>query len=384
MRLRAVPVLLALAVCLALAGPAAAQPGTPVGGAPLGESEVVVREDPDVPDLPKVSASSYVIADADSGQVLAAKDAHGRYRPASTLKVLTAITLIPRLDPEQTVHPKREDVNVEGSKVGVTTEMSYQVQDLFHGLLLASGNDAALALARGAGGLERTLELMNAKAQKLHAYDTVAKTPNGLDRPGQRSSAYDLALIARAAMQIPEYRQYIGTERTTFPAPDGGSFAINNHNDLLTEYDGAVGGKTGYTSKAGATYIGTAQRDGRTVLITLMHSEPQLWEDTTALLDWGFDAAGEVDPVGHLVEPGPRTTPAAGSSDAASSAPHSTAAGKAGAPQMTRESLTGTSARGWLGILVPSTLAAVTLSVASVLLLRRRPARRYRGRRRAG
>lgn len=389
MRLRAVSVLLALGVLLGLAvpagqpDPAAAQPESPVGGKQLDESGVVAQEGPGVPELPEVSASSYVVADTENGRVLAAKDPHGRYRPASTLKVLTALTLIPRLDAEDTIRPQHEDVSVEGSKVGVTTEMSYQVEDLFHGLLLASGNDAALALARGAGGLERTLELMNAKAEELHAYDTAAKTPNGLDQPGQRSSAYDLALIARAAMQIPEYRQYISTERTTFPAPDGGSFAINNHNDLLTDYEGTIGGKTGYTSKAGATYIGTAQRDGRTILITLMHSEPRLWEDATALLDWGFAASGQVEPVGKLVEPGPRAASAARSPAPAesSSAP---GAEEDSAPDMARESLTRTSGPNWRGVLVPAALAAVTLSTVSVLLLRHWPHRRYRGRRRAG
>lgn len=320
---RALTAVLALLVLSAtLVGPGqatAAEEGTPVGGQLLGKDGVVVHGQSDVPRLPKVSAKSYVIADADSGAVLAAKDPHGRYRPASTLKILTAITLIPELAKDAKVRPKRRAVAVEGSRVGVVTDMRYSVKDLFLGLLLASGNDAALVLARAAGGLDHTLAMMNDTADRLHAYDTTAKTPNGLDRPGQRSSAYDLALLARNGLEMPVFRDYVSTVRTKFPAPKGKSFWIHNHNDLLTEYKGCIGVKTGYTTKAESTFVGAAKRDGRTIIVTLMHAKPQSWEeDAEALLDWGFAAAGDVRPVGQLVEPGPTAspTPSDSSSDA--------------------------------------------------------------------
>ncbi len=354
---------------------AAAESGGPVGGAPLGREGVVVHQEPGVPALPEVSARSYVVADATTGTVLAAKDAHGRYRPASTLKVLTAITLIPRLDRDEKVRPSPRAVRVEGSKVGLTTKMRYRVEDLFRGLLLSSGNDAALALAHAAGGLEHTVDLMNATADRLHAQDTVAKTPHGLDRPGQYSSAYDLALFFRAGLAMPAFRDYVGTVRAEFPAPDGTPYQIGNHNDLLTEYEGAVGGKTGYTSEAEATYVGAARRDGHTIIIALMHSDPRYWNDAEALLDWGFAAAGEVEPVGRLVEPGPhrdRDRPLA-----RPAAKQRVAAGPGGANG---------AADGPIGddrfAVVLAAVSALTLTGFALRPLRPRPEPRYRGRRR--
>lgn len=290
-------------------------PGTDevVGGPLLARDGTVVRDAAGVRDLPKVSASSYVVADHETGEVLAAKDPHGHYRPASTIKILTAVTLIPRLDPDDKVRPTQRDCNVEGSKVGLTPKLKYPVDDLFHGLMLASGNDAALALARGAGGLDRTLELMNETARRLRAYDTVARTPHGLDKKGQRSSAYDLALLARHGLDMPEFRDYVTTVRTKFPAPKDKSYQIQNHNRLLLpgpdRYKGAIGLKNGWTSKAKASFVGAAKRDGHTIIIALMHSEPYFWKDARQLLNWGFHARGEVEPVGTLVEPTPTATP---------------------------------------------------------------------------
>lgn len=387
MRLRACAAFV-LAALLALAQPAAAaavDERGPIGGPLLGRSGVVVRDSGGAPKPPKVSASSYVVADAKTGQILAAKDPHGRYRPASTLKVLTAITLIPKLDKDQKVQPRREDVDVEGSRVGITTKMRYRVEDLFLGLMLASGNDAALALARAGGGLRHTLALMNAKADELHAYDTTAETPNGLDRPGQRSSAYDLALFARAGLDLPAFREYIGTARAEFPAPKGKSFQISHHDDLLTEYKGSIGGKTGYTTKAESTYVGMAERDGRTLIVTFLHAKPASWqEDATDLVDWGF-AVGETEPVGELVEPGPlpSATPAETAAPAVPLAPEESDAPARGTA--VREMLTEGTLADRFGMVLLAVLAALVLSGSALLLrLRRRPARRYQGRRRQG
>lgn len=376
MRLRVLPVLIVLAALVAPARVAGADVDRPVGGPLLGRDGMVVHREDGVPKPPKVSASSYVVADAETGEILAAKDPHGRYRPASTLKALTAVTLIPRLERDEKVKPQDEDIAVEGSKVGITTKMRYSVEDLFLGMLLASGNDAALALARAGGGLDRTLNLMNAKADELHAYDTVAKTPNGLDRPDQRSSAYDLALIARAGLDMPAFRDYVSTERAKFPAPDGESFRIANHNDLLTEYEGCLGIKTGYTSKAEATYVGAAEQDGRTLVVSLMHAEPAAWEeDATDLLDWGFSAAGETRPVGTLVEPGPQPSAAAtaASRDGESAGP---ARGVSNSDTVT--------GRPWddrPSVLLLAVLgASVIVTGLTVVLIQRRPRRRYEGR----
>ncbi len=125
--------------------------------------------------------------------MLAAKDPHGRYRPASTLKTLTALTLIPKLDKNRKIKPSDRASNVEGSAVGIVPEPIYKIDDLLRALLMVSANDAAEALAEANGGMAKTLADMNKEARILQAYDTVAKTPHGLDKPGQRSSAYDLA-----------------------------------------------------------------------------------------------------------------------------------------------------------------------------------------------
>ena len=134
--------------------------------------------------LPRVQASAFVIADARTGQVLAARDPHGWYRPASTLKVLTAISLIPALNPHATTVASHEAATTEPNDVGLKAGRHYKISDLFRALLTISANDAAVALAQATGSLHRGLALMNAEAHKLQARDTVAKDPNGLDARG--------------------------------------------------------------------------------------------------------------------------------------------------------------------------------------------------------
>src|SRR5687768_3065258 len=171
--------------------------GSTVGGDDLDTRGTVVS-DGTLPLPEGVAASGWLVADAGSGEVLAARDPHGRYYPASTLKTLTLLTLAPRLDPGLVVPATVEDENVEGSRVGIVVGGQYPVSLLFQALMLQSGNDAANALARVAGGTAATLEAMNDTAESLGAYDTVAGTPSGLDVAGQSSSPYDLALIFRA------------------------------------------------------------------------------------------------------------------------------------------------------------------------------------------
>ncbi|WP_344951925.1 D-alanyl-D-alanine carboxypeptidase family protein [Sphaerisporangium flaviroseum] len=302
---------IALAGGLTLVAPgharAASDDTTPIGGALLGQRGVVV--DPAAKALPKTESSAFVIADADTGQVLAAKDAHGRYLPASTLKILTAVALIPRLNKNETIKPSAEACNVEGSAVGLTQNRIYKVDDLFRALMMVSGNDAAVALAETNGGLKRTLADMNAEARRLQARDTVAKTPNGLDQPGQSSSAYDLALIARAGLANPDFREYVSTKVAKFPAPGGEHYEMANHNRLLGRYPGMIGVKNGWTTKALGSFVGAAKRDGHTIIVSVMRHEGSFWEEVKDLLDWGFAARGQVAPVGALVGPVPKVKP---------------------------------------------------------------------------
>jgi D-alanyl-D-alanine carboxypeptidase (penicillin-binding protein 5/6) len=254
--------------------------------------------------LPVISASSYVVADARTGQVLAAKDAHGMFRPASTLKVLTAIALIPRLNPDATVVASPQATNVTPNVVGLVAGHRYKVSDLFSALLLISANDAAIALAEATGSLGQGVALMNSEASHLQAYDVVAKDPNGLDAAGQHVSAYDLALIGRQALAMPAFMKYDSALEARFPVTPAEPVTLFNQNSLLTRYPGGIGGKIGWTTAAGATYIGLARRNGVTLIVALLHC-PALTEVTygTRLLDWGFAMDGKVKPVGDLVGP---------------------------------------------------------------------------------
>ena len=299
------------------AGAAGSGPVQPVGGPLLTGSGVVVHPGSGAPTLPRgLTAAGWLVADADTGEVLAAKAPHVRFLPASTLKTLTAVTLIPRLDPDSTVRVSYRDAVVEGSKVGLVPGHEYSVRTLFTSLLVVSGNDAAGALAEAAGGMRHTVRLMNTEAQRLQALDTVARTPSGLDAPGESTSAYDLALIARAGLALPDFRDYVGTVRSRVPAPHHKHFQIYTHNRLLTSYKGAIGVKNGYTVAAQATYVGAATRGGHTMIVTLLHAQPYFWNEARALLNWGFAARGQVTPVGSLVAPVDVTTGAGDTSGA--------------------------------------------------------------------
>ena len=287
----------------------------PVGGPQLAAPGVIVNLVPGVPAPPAMPGSSFLVADMDTGQILAARAPHAPLLPASTLKALTALTLIPRLDANTQVVVQPEDVRVDGTRLGILPGTAYSVRTLLQGLLTASGNDAAYALARANDSVAVTLEEMNKTAAELGAFDTVAMDPSGLDGPGQTSSAYDLALIGRAAMKLPDFRTYVSTKAAVFPggmSSDGKmlpGFKIGSHNKLLYNYQGTIGIKNGYTIAARQTYIGAATRGGKTYIVTEMASPNGSWRPTAALLDWAFAHGTFVTPIGELVEPGTATRP---------------------------------------------------------------------------
>jgi serine-type D-Ala-D-Ala carboxypeptidase (penicillin-binding protein 5/6) len=297
----------ALAAAVAVLAAVAAAPAVPpaaIGGAQLAGRGVIVNypSSGSVPRLPDVKASAFVIADAGTGQVLAARDPHGWYRPASTLKVLTAISLIPVLNPNATVVATEQAVSVTPNVVGLLPGHAYKISDLFTALLTISANDAAVALTQATGSFGHGMAVINAEARHLQADDTFAVQPNGLDAPGQHTSAYDLALIARQALRMPAFLEYDQTITAKFPVTAKKSVTLFNQNALLTSYPGAVGGKIGWTSAAGATYVGMARRNGVTLIVTLLHC-PALTEIDAgkSLLNWGFAVDGKVRPVGTLV-----------------------------------------------------------------------------------
>lgn len=278
-----------------------------------------------------MTASAWMVSDLDTGEVLAARDPHGRYRPASIIKTLLATVAIDRLDVDRIITVTDADLEgTEGSLVGVGPGGMYSVDRLLHGLLMASGNDAATVLAHRMGGLDETVEAMNAYAAELGCTGTHAATVNGLDGPGMMTSAYDMSLIFKDAMSRPEFARIVGTEMWGFPgypagegagAPDPAAppapqaepamtadgmlinpgFVLGNDNQLLYNYPGAIGGKTGFTDDARHTFIGAAERDGRRLAVVLLDgtrvpSAP--WQQAGMLLDAGFSTDGSV---GQLV-----------------------------------------------------------------------------------
>ncbi|MDP9221201.1 MAG: D-alanyl-D-alanine carboxypeptidase, partial [Actinomycetota bacterium] len=164
-----------------------------VGGAELAASTTIWHVPAGVPRPPALPAKGYLLADLTTGQILVARDAHRPLLTASTMKVLTALTLLPRVDPSLVYRATRADANIDGSKVGIVAGSTYTPHQLFLGMMLASGNDAANALANAAGGVPTTVGLMQQEATSLGAFDTTVRDPSGLDAPGQHSSAYDLA-----------------------------------------------------------------------------------------------------------------------------------------------------------------------------------------------
>ncbi len=294
-----------------------------VGGALLSRPGTQVRLGPGAPVLPKeLSGRSWIVADAEKGEILAAHNAHWRLAPASTLKMLFADTLLPKF-PNKTQNHLVTTADLAGigdgsSLVGIKEKQTYSVRDLWLGVFLRSGNDAVHVLTSMNGGLQRTVKDMNDQAVELQALDTHVVSPDGYDAPGQVSSAYDLTLIARHGMQNEDFRRYAATARAVFPgeAKPGKkreTFEIQNTNRLLTgdigvaPYQGIAGVKNGNTTHAGATFTGVAERNGKVLLVTVMNpsSEEQhaVYREAARLLDWGFAAAGKVTPVGELVPP---------------------------------------------------------------------------------
>ncbi|WP_372504658.1 D-alanyl-D-alanine carboxypeptidase family protein [Streptomyces lavenduligriseus] len=296
-----------------------------LGGARLGMPGTQVNLAPGVPVLPKgLTARSWIVADAESGQVLAAHNAHWRLPPASTLKMLFADTVLPRF-PKDTRY-KVAPADLEGlgdgsSVVGVKEGATYSVRDLWLGVFLKSGNDAVRVLSAMNGGVRRTVEDMQKHAEELQALDTQVVSPDGYDAPEQVSSAYDLTLIARSGLQKKDFRDYCSTVSAKFGATE-----IRNTNRLLSGdsdvpvYQGIAGVKNGNTTHAGATFTGVAERGGKVLLVTVMnpekHDHNEVYKETAKLFDWGFQADGKVNPVGELVPP--RSAVPAGSTSSAS------------------------------------------------------------------
>jgi D-alanyl-D-alanine carboxypeptidase (penicillin-binding protein 5/6) len=291
-----------LAVSLLLtSGSVYAAPGeTPVGGQQLTGKGRIVNLGPEADPLPKVFASTWLVANMDTGEIYAAKGPHRLRAPASTLKTLTALAVMPQLKSEAEVRAKKKATSTYGSRVGLQRGKVYTVEDLYYALLLPSANDAAIALAQANGGVPQTVNQMNVIAKSLGALDTVAKNTSGLDAPGQISSAYDLALIGREAMKMENFADIVTTKRYAFPYKKR-TKEIYNTNRLVTQnYKGALGVKTGFTTNAGRTFIGAAERKGTRLIVVGMGIKESTATAAEKLLDWAFANKDSVTPIGTL------------------------------------------------------------------------------------
>lgn len=264
---------------IGLAAPAAADPNIQ----PIGSSSI--------PDGP---AAAWIVADMDSGQVLAGRDMYEAHPPASTIKTLLALTAIDELNLDSSVVASPADAHVECSCAGIKAGHTYTARQLLEATLLVSGNDAANTLADMLGGYDVAVDKMNAKAAAIGASNTHATSPSGLDGPGGAgwTTPHDLAAIFRAAMANPVFAQITAEPATLFPT-DTGERPLLNQDELLVRYPGAIGGKTGFTNAARKTFVGAAERDGRRLVIAMMYGlvhegGPTYWDQAATLLDWGF------------------------------------------------------------------------------------------------
>jgi D-alanyl-D-alanine carboxypeptidase (penicillin-binding protein 5/6) len=275
--------LAAAAALLTVAGVGAAPPSWADDMQPAGSVPI--------PDGP---AQTWILADLDSGQVLAGRDQYLAHPPASTIKVLLALVVLDQVSLDSTVVADVADTQVECNCVGIKPGRTYTARQLLDGLLLVSGNDAANTLAHLMGGADATVAKMNAEAASLGATGTHAATPSGLDGPGGSgaSTAHDLAVIFRAAMANPTFAHITSEPSAMFPG-DNGDQPITNQDELLTRYPGAIGGKTGFTNAARKTFVGAASRGGRRLVVAMMYGlvkpgGPTYWDQAGSLFDWGF------------------------------------------------------------------------------------------------
>jgi D-alanyl-D-alanine carboxypeptidase (penicillin-binding protein 5/6) len=255
---------------------------------------------------PAIAARSAVLMNPATGEILFAKEPHLRLPPASTTKVLTALVVLEHLDPNTRLSVSPQAASASPSRIGLRAGETAAAQDLLYGLLLKSGNDAAETLAEGAGGsINGFAELMNARAGQIGAHESHFMNPHGLPNDDHFTTAYDLALIFRQAMNHPMFADIVRTRSAALRIESGqGAFddwrmvPVNNHNRLLASYEGARGGKTGFTLKARRCFVGEVDRGGVRLIVAILNSPNSgtLWQDARTLLDYGFARYGLAPP----------------------------------------------------------------------------------------
>ena len=239
-------------------------------------------------DPPQIGAKAAVLLEASTGKVLYAQNAQAQLPMASTTKIMTALLAIEEGDLEEMVTTDASAYGVEGSSIYLQLEETISLRDLLYGLMLASGNDAAVAIAvHIANGVEQFAARMNERAREIGAVNTNFVTPNGLPDENHYTTAYDLALIAAEAMKNETFREIVSTQ---YYRTETGAVArtFKNKNQILWKYEGGNGIKTGYTQAAGRCLVFAAEREGMQ-LVGVVLSCPNMFEDAMALLDYGMD-----------------------------------------------------------------------------------------------
>jgi D-alanyl-D-alanine carboxypeptidase len=263
---------------------------------------------------PQVTGLGAAILEAPCGKTVYAFNEHATYPPASLTKMMTALVAAQKGDMSQLVTSPIDggqlSAATDGTVVGLTIGQQLTLRDLLYGLLLRSGNDAALAIAVAiGGGASGFVQMMNDEARALDLTDTNFTNPHGLDDPHLYTSAYDIARIGIELLGNPDLAQIVKTREYTPVSPGWTDGPLENIDLFLTQYPGAIGVKTGYTDTAGQTIVAAAERDGRTLVVSVMHSGDE-YVDAGALLDWAFDnTAPACGPIEATASPSASNTP---------------------------------------------------------------------------
>lgn len=232
---------------------------------------------------PSDSAKSTILMDADTGRILYAKNADCKSLIASTTKIMTAIVVLEHCDLDAEYEIPPEATGIEGSSIYLKAGERLTIRELLYGMMLHSGNDAAIALALACSdSIPEFVDLMNLKAQQLGLHQTHFENPNGLDGEAHFSSAADLAKMTQYALKNADFEQIVSTKSIRI-----GERSLSNHNKLLWSLDGAIGVKTGYTRAAGRILVSAAERDGRR-LIAVTICDGNDWQDHKSLYEYGF------------------------------------------------------------------------------------------------
>jgi serine-type D-Ala-D-Ala carboxypeptidase (penicillin-binding protein 5/6) len=241
-----------------------------------------------------LAAQSAALVDSYSGEFLYSKNADAKEYPASSTKILTALIVIEAGNLDQMVTVAPEDTKVEPSSLNLKPGQQFTRRQLLFGMLLKSANDVAMCLARdNAGSVPAFAEKMNLRAAELGATSSHFVNPHGLHDPNHYTTAHDLVLIARAAMQQPLFRQIVSTIYYTWKTPNGEVDELRNHNRLLRHFAGCNGLKTGYTRPAQQVLVSSALRGGHEVISVVLHTDkPGIWVDSKTLLTYGLIKLG--------------------------------------------------------------------------------------------